>query len=172
MRQVFLLLAIIFLTLAAFAQAPLQLNFQGVARNAQGNALVNKNIRIRLSILSSGTTRSVDYSETRNITTNVVGLFNVVIGSAGSVSTIGTMGAVNWSSGSKYLLLELDPAGGNNFIDLGTTQLQSVPYALNAATANPIGTASGDLAGVYQQNCRRECNRCKDCNGKWFEDNR
>ena len=149
MRHILLFLSIIFFTCATYAQAPLQFNFQGVARNAQGNAIVNKRITVRLSVLNSASGGTKEYSETRNVTTNAIGLFNIVIGSAGGSNLIGTMSAIDWSSGNKFLQLELDPLGGSNFLDLGVTQFQSVPYALNAYTAYPVGTASGDLTGVY-----------------------
>jgi hypothetical protein len=51
--------------------------------------------------------------------------------------------------GSKFLQVEVDPEAGTNFLDLGTTQLVSVPYALSAGIATPVGTAGGDLSGTY-----------------------
>jgi uncharacterized protein (TIGR02145 family) len=42
---------------------------------------------------------------------------------------------INWGSKSKFLQTEIDIAGGNNYTDMGTTQLMSVPYALYANTA-------------------------------------
>ncbi|MDU9792276.1 hypothetical protein, partial [Helicobacter pylori] len=45
----------------------------------------------------------------------------------------GTFGGINWGSGSKFTQVELDPAGGFSYMDMGTTQMLSVPYALYAA---------------------------------------
>ena len=147
MKKVLILFVILIINACAYAQAPLQLNFQGAARNAQGSVLANKSIRVRLSILNSITPRTIVYSETRTVTTTAIGLFNLVIGSTGAENVLHSMSSVDWSAGSKFVLLEMDPDGGNNFMDLGTTQLQSVPFALNANSAAPIGNAGGDLAG-------------------------
>jgi hypothetical protein len=89
------------------------------------------------------------YSETRQATTNNFGLFNVVIGSIGTLSQSGSMAAINWSTGNKYLQVEIDPQGGINYITLGTSQFQSVPYAIYANSAAPVGAAEGDLSGTY-----------------------
>ncbi|MFC4261825.1 hypothetical protein ACFOWM_02950 [Ferruginibacter yonginensis] len=132
-----------------YAQAPNIFNYQGVARNPVGNALANKNITIRLSVRDNNANGAVVYSETRSITTNAFGLFNVQIGSGGATNVNGTIAAVNWASGTKFLQVEMDANGGSSFVALGTTQLASVPFALNATGAAPIGAAGGDLTGVY-----------------------
>ena len=145
----FVFLLFLISSVKVFAQVPQLLNYQGVARNAFGNAIPNKQMNIRLSIRNASSTGSVVYSETRLVTTNSGGLYTIQIGSAGASSTIGSLSSVNWQIGSKYLQVELDPEAGNSFIDLGTTQLVSVPYSFISGIANPIGIAGGDLAGSY-----------------------
>ena len=154
MKKIFLTLAGFILTLLSFAQSPNLMNYQGVARNAVGNVLPNQPVALRLSILSGSPTGPVVYSETRNATTNLFGLFNVVVGSPGAITTTGTIAGINWTafgagSGSKFLQVEIDPVGGTNFFNVGSTQLVSVPYALNAGAAAPVGPAGGDLTGTY-----------------------
>ena len=139
-------------SLRSFAQAPNLLNYQGVARNQVGNPLPNQAMTVRLSIRNNSAVGTVVYSETRPILTNLGGLFAVKIGGTGTTSAFGTLAGINWLSGDKFLQVEIDPAAGSNFIDLGTTQLVSVPYALNAVTAGsavPSGAAGGDLSGIY-----------------------
>ena len=134
----------------ASGQVPNQINYQGIARNSVGNVLPNKNISVRLSIHDGSSVGSIVYKELRNIKTSNFGLFSIAIGSPGAVSVTGTIGSINWGSGAKFLQVEIDPAGGANFIDLGAAQLLSVPYALfsgNASTAT--GVAGGDLIGNY-----------------------
>lgn len=140
---------LLFVSAAAMAQAPGIFNYQAVARNPVGNALANKNISIRLSVHDGSSAGATVYSETRTATTNAFGLFNVQVGSPGATNVTGTVAGVNWASGSKYLQVEMDPAGGSAFTTMGATQLASVPYALNAAGAAPIGPATGDLTGSY-----------------------
>ena len=148
MRKILLFAAFILAVCIIQAQAPNQLNFQGVARNAQGNALVNQVITLRLSIQTAAIGGVVEYTETRSITTNAVGLFSVVIGSAGATSSNGTIAAINWNIGTRFLLLEIDVLGGNNFVSMGTTQLQSVPYALNARTSATATNVTGVVSIV------------------------
>jgi hypothetical protein len=143
-----LCVALLFVTTAA-AQAPGIFNYQGVARNSVGNALSNKSISLRITVKDGNATGPNVYTETRNVITNPFGLFSVQIGSAGASNVSGTVLAVNWASGNKFLQVEIDADGGSNFVTMGSTQLASVPYALNAAGAAPIGAAGGDLVGTY-----------------------
>jgi hypothetical protein len=145
----------LFLTFLLFAgfsslvQAQTGINYQGLARRASGAPVAEQNIKLKLSIRDVSVSGTVVYTETRNTATNKFGLFNVVIGSSGAASQNGTLAGVNWAMGAKFLQVELDPDGGNNFVDMGTTQLQAVPYALFASAAAPGGTAAGDLSGTY-----------------------
>ncbi|NTD96317.1 hypothetical protein G6M26_27340 [Agrobacterium tumefaciens] len=131
---------------AVFAQAPQQFNYQGALRNADGSVVANKNISLRLSILNGSDQGVVQYTEVRNLTTTSLGMYNVAIGGTGAVSSSNNFPAINWGAGLKYLKVEVDLNGGNNFISAGTTQLLSVPYALYAANA----TAGADGKSAYQ----------------------
>ena len=142
----------IFSRFDSFSQAPNLLNYQGVARNSIGNPLPNQSMNLRLSIRNNSSAGPVLYSETRAIKTNFGGLFSIQIGSTGTTSSSGTIAGVNWFVGDKYLQIEIDQSSTNKFIDLGTVQLVSVPYAFTAVTAGtaaPSGLAGGDLSGNY-----------------------
>ena len=149
-----LILMLLAMSFSGFAQAPNLLNYQGVARNAVGNPLPNQSMKLRLSVHNLLPSGAVVYSEIRSITTNLGGLFSVQIGSVGAVSTTGTIASVNWSLGDKYLQVELDPASNNNYLDIGTVQLVSVPYAFNAGSANSAATVTtnANLTGAVTSN--------------------
>ena len=117
-------------------QAQTGLNFQGVARGSNNVILVSQQISLRLSILQGSATGSVEYTETRKVTTNAQGLFTVVIGDADATSTMGNFSSINWKNTPKYLKIEMDAAAGNNFITMGTTQFQYVAYAQYAKTVD------------------------------------
>lgn len=117
-----------------FAQAPEKINYQAVARNAQGQLLLNKTIKIRASILNGSAIGTSQYSETHSgiITNAQTGAFSISIGGGVLVAGSGAFSAITWEGGTKYLKIEMDPANGNNFVLVGTSQLLSVPYALYA----------------------------------------
>ncbi len=146
-----LCVALLFVS-AALAQAPGIFNYQAVARNAVGNALASKSIGVKITVHDGSATGPTVYSETRTLTTNPFGLFNVQIGSPGAGNVSGTVAGVNWATGTKFLQVEMDQNGGSSFVDMGTTQLASVPFSLNAAGAPPIGPAGGDLVGSTYPN--------------------
>jgi len=118
-----------------FAQAPQKMNYQGVARDNNGNVLANQNIGLRLSILSGSISGTTEYSETQAVATNDFGLFNVALGSGSVLS--GTINSVDWGSADHFIKVELDAAGGTSYSLMGTSQLLSVPYALYAETISP-----------------------------------
>jgi hypothetical protein len=75
-------------------------------------------------------------------------MFSVKIGLGTPVS--GTFASINWGTNAKFMQVELDPAGGSSFIDMGTSQLMSVPYSMhsmysmNSNNGFPTGT-TGDV---------------------------
>jgi hypothetical protein len=146
---VIMLMLVVFGVMQADAQ---QLNYQAIARNANGVALTFRDVGIRLSIRDGSPNGSIVYSESRNIRTNQFGLFTVIIGSPGASNVLGSMASINWISGNKYLQVEIDPEGGTNYFQAGTSQLQAVPYALFANAAYPVGPAGGDLLGSTYPN--------------------
>lgn len=122
------------------AQAPLQFNYQAVARDSRGIPLATRDMRIRFTILNESVNGRVEYMEIRKIQTNLFGMFSVSIGSTGATFSTGTLTDVNWESGKKFLRAEIDPNGNNQYVDLGATQLVSVPYAFFAIkTLDPTG---------------------------------
>ena len=109
----------------ALAQAPQGFNYQGIARDAAGTAVADQNITLRLSIID-GASNAEEYVESHQVQTNAFGLFTVQVGQGTRVS--GSFAAVTWATGNKLMKTEVDLGAG--IVEVGTSPLMSVPYAL------------------------------------------
>jgi len=149
-RLIAILVAIATLVTFAKAQAPQAIPYQAAARNSSGVVLVNKTIGLRFTLHDATASGTTVYQETQNATTNAVGMFIVNIGQGSVVS--GTFSNINWASGNKFTQVEYDStASGSHYVDLGTQQLMSVPYALNSGNGVPAGTIvafGGSIANI------------------------
>lgn len=121
----------------SFAQSPGLFNYQAALRNTAGEILANKPVGLKLSILENSPTGASLYSEVHNTTTTAQGLVNVQIGTGTNVT--GDFEAISWGSGEYYLKAELQD--GVSFINMGSSRLVSVPYALYSNKAAYADTA-------------------------------
>jgi len=141
------ILVLFFLSISLCTNAqPQAINYQGVARNASGQPLINQNISLQLSILDGTSSGTAVYTETQNTTTNSIGLFNISIGSGTIVS--GLFANILWGQDDKWLKVEMDTTAGSNFQFIGTSQFLSVPYALHSGNSDnglPSGNNNGDM---------------------------
>ena len=126
------------LTLAGLsAQAPTGFRFQAVARDTDNNAMATDNIAVRVSLLAGGPSGAVSYSERHEVTTTDLGVFDLHIGNGVSLS--GDINAIDWGGDNYFLKVDIDPDGGNSYVNLGASQLLSVPYALYAKESGSGG---------------------------------
>lgn len=136
-------IAVTLFSLIANAQVPLQFNFQASARYKSGEIMIEKDIKVRINIRNEEPTGKAEYTEVRSVHTNLFGMFTIAIGSKDAFYSSGSLKNVQWGNGKKYLQIEVDPNGKSNYIDLGTTQLMSVPFALfSLETANKSNTVN------------------------------
>jgi Collagen triple helix repeat (20 copies) len=125
------------------AQAPQLVNYQAVVRNSAGNPVANGTVvSLKFSIHDLTESGAVVFTEQQHDTVNEFGLVNTQIGKVSSLSI------VNWSTGAKYLEVDLDVAGGTNFTPMGNAQLVSVPYALFAGNSQPGPSGPTGSKGV------------------------
>jgi trimeric autotransporter adhesin len=129
------------------------INFQGVARSANGTILASQNISLRLSLIPKSVNSTPEYVEIRTVLTNAQGIFSIVIGEPGTITTIGSFSNVNWKEPLKFLKVEMDPNAGLNFITMGVTQLQNVPfsyysYGIDASNVNGVLPIKSGGTGV------------------------
>ncbi len=149
-KNIYLIVAGLFLLIVqAKAQAPNAISYQGVARNVGGAVLPDQPIGLEFTIHQGSDSGTIVYEETQKATTNQFGLFTVSIGT-GTVKS-GTFSTIGWGANGEYLEVAMDPTGGINYIDMGTQQLLSVPYALYAASSGNsslIGAGGSVLYGT------------------------
>lgn len=129
---------------------PSQFNYQAVARNNAGIGLANQSIKVRIRIHGISADGPVLYSESRTVITNAAGLFTMAIGGPGVLTRVGNIDTMSWNNGDKFLEILMDPLNGVDFVSMGTTQLLSVPFALQsekAAAINIPWTGTGQSIG-------------------------
>lgn len=143
MKRLIYTFLLIQMVIFAYAQTPQAVCYQAVAADAAGASLVEQNINVKTTIISTTPNGVEQWIETHNVTTDEFGLFTLSVGEgtpAGGV--LGQFEDIDWGSDTYFLKVELDIEGGNNFSFMGTNQILSVPYALYAEAANTANTAT------------------------------
>jgi hypothetical protein len=139
--------------------APSGILFQAVARDANNNAAANRNVFAIVNILEGSTTGSIAYSESFQVVSTKEGVFSIIIGQGSRVSGASSLVNLNWLNKTYFANIKIaiqptlpDPGWTptNNYLDIGTTQFWSVPYAftaLNAKFADSAITINSILPG-------------------------
>jgi hypothetical protein len=135
-------------TTGPLANVPRGISYQAVARDAQGEAIANTPVNVRFTLHQGTPTGTTEYSETHALTTNAIGLFSTYFGSGTAVTS--AFDSIVWSNTTKFLQVEIDL--GNGYVDMGTQQLMSVPYAYRANEAAAAGTIRNAALPIYPDN--------------------
>lgn len=114
------------------AQVPQSINYQTIIRNSNGQPITEQTISLKFSILMGGVSGPVLYAEKHVKPTNQFGIVNMHIGKGTAIS--GQFNDIEWGAGRMFLNTQLDVNGGDNFSEMGTTEMVSVPYALYAGS--------------------------------------
>jgi len=122
------------------AQSPSFVGYQAVVRDVGGAILVSSAVDVQFGILQTSTAGVLLYEETQSVTTNSVGLIDLNIGNGTSTGagSFSNMSSVNWGADQHYLNVKIDVGSTGSFIDIGTTQLMSVPYAFHSKTTDQV----------------------------------
>ena len=143
MKKSILLLFLFCLSLAISAQPPQLIPYQAIARDNAGNPVLNQNIGLRFSIHDQTISGAVVWQESQTVVSNNVGIIVTALGGTTQLTS------VDWGSGAKFLQVEMDIAGGTNYLDMGTQQMMSVPYALYAETSGSVvNSGSGNAVHI------------------------
>ncbi len=113
-----------------YAQTPQQFNYQAVARN--GDIVLNDaTIDVKFDIFRGENPGISVWNETHtNVATSSLGLFSVKVGS------IAALDDIDWTAGPYFLKVQLNL--GSGFQDFGSSELLSVPYALNSQSVSSL----------------------------------
>lgn len=136
MNKLLLWVVMLLCGVLSYAQAPQGMSFQAVARDANGNALSEKTVAIKVEVLQGSTSGTVVYGETHRSATAKNGVVNLQIGQG--TATDGTFAGIDWSRSPYFLRISMDTNGGTSYKEVATSQMLSVPYALYAEKAGSV----------------------------------
>jgi hypothetical protein len=119
------------------ASVPAGIPYQAVIRDNTGAALVNTAVTVRFTLHENTTSVTTEYQETQSLTTNALGLINTQFGAG--TATQGTFAGINWSNTTKFIQVEANTGAG--YVDMGTQQMMSVPFAIKSNEANKVKNA-------------------------------
>lgn len=116
------------------AQAPEGFLYQAEARNTKGAPITKTIFAVKITIRSGYPGGMVVWEGEHEVTTDNYGLFSLIVGE-------GTGGAykftdIDWANGTYFLNVMIFDCGA--WVDMGTSQFLSVPYALHAKTVESI----------------------------------
>jgi hypothetical protein len=133
MKKNILFLALLLLSTTSFGQAPDGINYQAVIRNLSGTLVANTTIAIRIQLKQTSASGTIVFQERHSVTTSAQGVVNLVIGQGTLLG--GNFSTINWGTGPYFACLGVSFTNGSTYLDYGSQQLMSVPYALYAKNA-------------------------------------
>ncbi len=149
MKNLFFLLILFIVPIVVISQVPQKIDFQAIARDAEGDVMSNENISVRITILKNSANGTLAYQEKHNVSTDRYGLFVLHLGDGQALQN--QFNKINWSSGSHFVKVEVDPAAGSSYINMGTLEMMSVPFALYAENTGNVDDADADPSNELQK---------------------
>jgi hypothetical protein len=141
--------------------------FQAVATDLDGNPAKSRSIYIKDAIIKNSVNGEVLYVETFQLTTSPTGIFTIVIGKGIQNSGVSSIGKIDWSNASFFLNIKIaivpklrtaswDP--NNNYVDMGTSQFWTVPFAMYAqnVTGADLKLNIADTAQMLNNRIQRD----------------
>jgi len=123
--------------------------YQAVIRDASGDIISNESIEVKISILSETENGTEVFQELHNQITSIYGNINLEIG-RGTVIT-GIFDSIEWGQNKYFLKVEIKRDGESQFVNIGISELLSVPISLYSKSAgNTHWIENGD--NIYFEN--------------------
>lgn len=124
------------------SQVPQKISYQAVVRNPDGTVIPSTQVRLRVSFLD-GTSSIPYYSEEHTAITSNQGLVFLTLGEG--TQQLGSFAAINWTSGN--ILLKIELYKSDSWVTLGTSALNSVPFALYSGSGGAL-SGSGEAGSI------------------------
>jgi hypothetical protein len=124
--------------------------FQAIAKDANGNGAAGRNIYAKVNLLKGSSTGTSVYAETFKVVSTDEGIFTIVIGKGTRTSGVTNLKAILWNEALYFVNIQIaiEPTvpgigwnADNNYVDMGTSQLWTVPYALFSSKATVADSA-------------------------------
>lgn len=143
-----LIVSLVFAVGTSIAQPPPAIPFQSVAKDPIGNPAQNRDVYTKVIIYQTSAIGGKNvWEETHLSKSDKDGIFTVYIGKGtkSAATTLANIGQIDWGNGPFFLNVKIAVAPSvpavwwvpaDNYVDLGTTQMMSVPYALFAGNAS------------------------------------
>jgi hypothetical protein len=157
--KAFIFLILLFASKSMMAQGqvvPDGILFQAVARDANNNAAGNRNVYIQIYIKKGTVTGSTDYSESFKVVSSSEGIFSIIIGQGTRMSGSASLKLLDWAKSLYFVNIKIaieptltnpDWKADNNYVDIGTSQLWTVPYAF-ASEASKYADSSATITSI------------------------
>jgi len=122
--------------------------YQAIARDLNGQIIVEQNIGIQISLIQGSKDGPVVYSETHTVRSNDFGLISLYVGK-GDVEK-GVFLDITWSDFRYFIRVAMDLERGDDYQTMGTSEILSVPYALYAEKAGTIMDRKKSSASIQK----------------------
>ena len=122
-----IILTIVAIAVSMISAVAQNFSYQAVVRNTDGTILAGEDVTFRLSLINGSETC---YVESHNAKTTSTGNVTLLVG-AGKAEK-GEFAKVPWSTMSIMMKSEVKTSKSASYIDLGTFQINQVPYAMYA----------------------------------------
>ena len=94
--------------------APQLINYQAVAHDNSGTPIPNKDITVRIGIISDAINGTLEWEEDHSLTTNDYGLFSLKIGNGTSTNAgnQNSFSTISWKNHTHFLNVQVDEGFG------------------------------------------------------------
>ena len=131
-----------FILTAQVSKVPDGILFQAFIKDPAGNPAKGRTVFIKNAIIQNNVTGAQVYEESHKVVASADGVFTIVIGKGNRLFGPTSINNIDWSSGPYFLNIKAAIApsipltnwvADEHYIDMGTSQFWTVPFALFAA---------------------------------------